>query len=93
MPPPSPTNSDWRVLAAQQPPNWSGDLDDDCTAIWAGFMLRAEQMDERNWWWCVYEVGSSEQIASSNDGEATPCTTGESARCAAEQAARRLLEL
>ncbi len=88
----APENSDWQILAAQQPPIWEGDLDDDCTAHWAGFMLRAEQMDEDCWWWCVYVDGSSEQIASSNN-LATPPSTGEAARNAAETAARTLLGL
>ena len=93
MPPLTPSNSDGRSLAAQPPPEWSGDLGDDCTALWAGFMLRAEQMDKDDWWWCVYEDGSNEQAASSNDDDATPCITGESARIAAEHAARRRLGL
>lgn len=93
MPPRFPANSDWRILATQEPPRWSGDLDDDCTALWAGFMLRAEWMDDGYWWWCVYEDGSSEQVASPDDCEAEPCSTGEAARRAAERAARRLLGL
>ena len=68
-------------------------MDDDCTALWAGFMLRAEWMDDGYWWWCVYEDGSSEQVASPDDCEAEPCSTGEAARRAAERAARRLLGL
>jgi len=74
MPPQLPGNSDWRHLAAREPPKWHGDLDDDCTAQWAGFTLRAEWMVDDVWWWCVYE--GDEQIASSNDSE-TPCTSGE----------------
>lgn len=89
----SSANSDWRVVAAQTPPEWSGDLDDDCTALWAGFMLRAEQMDE-DWWWCVYLEGSNDQVASSNgDDAAVPTSSGEAARAATENAARRLLGL
>src|SRR5690242_1957112 len=93
MPPQFPAKSDWRILATEEPPKWYGDLDDDCAAPWAGFMLRAERMDDTSWWWCVYQERSNEQIASSNDGDAEPCNTGNAARRAAENAARRLLGL
>lgn len=88
-----PANSDWRVLATTKPPVWTGDLDDNGSARWAGFMLRAERMDNCVWWWCIYEDGAEEQLASSNDHEAQPCASGEAARSAAEQAARRWLGL
>ncbi|OOV20526.1 hypothetical protein [Flavobacterium sp. LM4] len=54
-----------------QPIIWEGDLDDDCTAKWAGLMLRAEWMDEDYWWWCVYDMFTEdeEQIDSSNEYE------------------------
>jgi hypothetical protein len=32
------SNTDEKII-------WNGDLDDDCTALWAGLMLRAEWMD------------------------------------------------
>ena len=92
MPPNLPPNSAWRILASQKPPVWSGDLYDDCTALWAGFMLRAEWMVDDRWWWCVYEEGSDDQKASSNDSEEL-CRSGDEARSAAEKAARQLLAL
>lgn len=91
MPPHLPVKSDCRLLAAQEPPKWYGDLDDDCTARWAGFMLRAEWMDDGYWWWCVYEDGSGEQVASSDGGDAERCSAGDVARRAAVSAARRVL--
>jgi hypothetical protein len=52
-----------------EPIIWKGDLNDDCTANWAGLMLRAEWMDEDYWWWCVYDMFTEEQnqIDSSNE--------------------------
>lgn len=54
-----------------EPIIWKGDLNDDCTANWAGLMLRAEWMDEDYWWWCVYDMFTEEenQIDSSNEYE------------------------
>lgn len=71
--------------------DWQGDLDDDCTAIWMGLMLRAEEMDHRCWWWAVTrDNGSHDPIGSSNmDGK--PCPSGEIARQRAEACAREFL--
>ncbi len=70
--------------------NWTGDLDDDCTAHWAGLLLRAEWMDGRRWWWAVSEEVSGKEIDSSNnDGYFdVKFTSGSAARDAAETAAR-----
>lgn len=38
---------------------WTGDLDDDCTAEWGDYMLRAECMDKATWWWKVYYRGDA----------------------------------
>jgi len=54
---------------AKQPILWTGDLDDDCIAIWAGLTLRAEWMDEDYWWWSVSEIGKVENIDDSNNYE------------------------
>lgn len=90
---PQPADS-WRLIAAEQSPQWTGDLKDDCTALWAGFTLRAEWMHSHAWRWCVYdgEGDQHEQVASSND-EPGKWTSGKAARRAAEAAARRLLGL
>ncbi len=69
-----------------EPPEWLGDLDDDCTATWAGFMLRAEQCDE-GWWWAVYDDASGARVC------AYPYPSGSEARAAAESTVRRLLGL
>jgi hypothetical protein len=80
-----------RISAETQPtPEWHGDLDDDCTALWAGFVLRAESMDEDYWWWAVYLEAQRRPIASSNDSDAQP-TSGEEARALALRAAKAYL--
>jgi|GEM_PF-5181637 len=48
--------TDERKTWAQAPITWTGDLSDDCTAEWAGLMLRAEWMDEDDGWWAVYDT-------------------------------------
>ena len=71
---------------------WTGGLDDDCTARWAGLTLRAEWMNGVDWWWCVYDDASGEQLASSNSRHASnPCNSGDAARAAAEEFARAWL--
>ena len=70
---------------------WRGDLTDDCSADWAGLLLRAEWMDEE-WWWCVYDMQdvNEVQIDSSNEYDES-CIGGEAARDKAENAARKYL--
>lgn len=71
---------------------WQGDLKDDCTALGFGFMLRAEQMDRKHWWWAVYDnegAPGSEQIAASYDCEDNHARTGREARILAERAVWR----
>jgi hypothetical protein len=82
----------WMRLAAEAKPvpEWYGDLKDDCTALWAGFILRAEWMDEDDWWWAVTVEARNLEIASSRDHELAP-TSGEEARAAAVRAARAYL--
>lgn len=86
-----PTDLDRQRLAMRQPPEWTGDLADDCTAIWGSFLLRAEQMDRDVWWWwCVYDT-SGEKASSNYDRHVS--RTGRTARAAAESAARRVVGL
>ncbi len=66
---------------------WTGDLNDDCTAVWAGLMLRAEWMNGPYWWWAVSDMATDEQITSSNN-DPQQCTSGASARERAEKVAR-----
>lgn len=85
--------NEWQRVAAQNAaPRWSGDLEDDCSADWAGLLLRAEWMDEEEWWWSVIDRESGEEIASSNRPQ-TASTSGEQARHAAENAARAYLNI
>ena len=81
-------------VSAPEPILWRGDLDDDCSADWVGFGLRAEAMDDDRWWWCVYDhwADDGDAVASSNDDDIR-YETGDAARRAAEQAARRRLGL
>ncbi len=77
-----------RRVAARQPPVWSGDLRDDCTAKWAGFLLRAEKMDRGRWWYAVTDVRSGNVIAEGMD-----VRTGGEARLKCEEAIRRFLRV
>jgi hypothetical protein len=71
---------------------WTGDLNDDCTAIWNGLILRAEWMDKEIWWWAVsLNDGRREEIDSSNNYDAS-CIGGEDARKSAEQVAINYLK-
>lgn len=80
--------TDWRP---PEPIQWEGDLEDDCTAVWQGLMLRAECMYEGHWWWAVSDNQGRRgcnELASSNDDRRTHGDSGQHARALAEQAAR-----
>jgi hypothetical protein len=83
---------EWQKIAAKTPAQWEGNLNDDCTARWAGLTLRAEWMTGLDWWWCVYDDSTGDQIASSNESLDRP-PSGDAARKAAEQAGQRWLGL
>jgi hypothetical protein len=84
---------DWQVREAKNKPiEWCGDLSDDCTADWAGLLLRAEWMNSEVWWWAVTDKASCEEVSSSNRQD-SPCTSAEQARAAAEKAARWYLNV
>lgn len=70
-----------------QPFTWTGDLDDDCTCEWRGYVLRAEQMDDNAWWFCVYWPGSYLRRLCPTDTVGGLSTTGPHARWCCEQAA------
>ena len=75
-------------MSQKEPIIWRGDLADDCTAIWRGLMLRAEEMDKGSWWWAVsMDEGRGDEIRSSNFEE-RECRSGEEARHRAEECAR-----
>ena len=70
--------------------NWIGDLKDDCTAEWNGLTLRAEKMDKRNWWWCVYDE-KNDTIDDSNEHYPNQYKNGKVARAEAERVAKEYL--
>lgn len=81
------------IESTSQPIRWTGDLQDDCTAIWGGLMLRAEEMDHDSWWWAVsMDEGRGNEIRSSNY-EDRECRTGAIARQRAEECARDFLNV
>ena len=82
----------WQIEAARtSEPDWYGDLDDDCAAKWAGFLLRAEWMDDNIWWWAVSVLETFEELDSSNNYENYEPATGLEARRIAESAVYELL--
>ncbi|HEX8658283.1 MAG TPA: hypothetical protein VF690_12145 [Hymenobacter sp.] len=85
------TNKERQALA-QGAITWQGDLSDDCSADFAGLLLRAEWMHKKRWWWCVYDMQdvNEVQIDSSNEYK-TSCLGGVAARTKAENAARKYL--
>lgn len=63
-------------------------MDDDCTAEWAGLMLRAEWMDEDYWWWAVYDMQQGEMTVDSSNEYEIRFIGGEDARAKAEDVAK-----
>jgi hypothetical protein len=82
-----------RKLLAKEPIIWKGDLSDDCTAEWAGLMLRAERMDEDYWWWAVYDMQENEITIDSSNEYDTRFIGGDAARAKAESVARIYLRI
>jgi hypothetical protein len=80
--------NDERILLSKEPIVWQGDLLDDCTAEWAGLMLRAEWMDRREWWWAVYDMQDNEVTVDSSNEYTRKFHGGDIARAAAEQVAK-----
>jgi hypothetical protein len=80
----------WQKEASALPIVWTGDLNDDCTAEWAGLTLRAEEMNRKSWWWAVYDAATHEIISDSN-ASTVIARNGKKARGAAESAAREWL--
>lgn len=75
---------DERKILAGHPIFWQGDLSDDCSAYWAGLLLRAEWMDHHYWWWAVYDMADNEKTVDSSNLHQEKCTSGKSAREIAE---------
>lgn len=76
-----------RKKLATLPIHWTGDLSDDCTAEWAGLMLRAEWMDEDYWWWAVYDMQNEETTIEDSNDYFERFIGGEAARNKAENVA------
>jgi len=69
---------------------WTGDLKDDCIAEWNGLTLRAEEMDKRKWWWCVYDE-KKDTIDDSNEYYPNDFKNGKMARAEAERVAKEYI--
>lgn len=80
-----------RVKLANDPIIWTGDLADDCTALWAGLMLRAEQMNDDDWWWAVYDMEQAERVIDAAWEYDALFVSGAIARAKAEEVARGYL--
>jgi hypothetical protein len=85
-------DADARRDAARKAPVWSGDLGDDCSSRWAGFLLRAEKMKEGAWWYAVTDLSSGATIEDSN-GVAASVADGVTSRRRCEEAVRRFLSI
>jgi hypothetical protein len=79
-----------RLLEAKAAPAWTGDLQDDCSARWAGFLLRAEEIEKNIWWYSVTDLASGATVEDSNLIGAV-VIDGVEAREKSEAAARRFL--
>ena len=82
-------NIEERKHLTSQPIVWTGDLNDDCTAIWAGLMLRAEWMDKDWWWWAVYDMELNEITIDDSNEYDIDFIGGDAARSKAESVAKR----
>jgi hypothetical protein len=82
-----------RKTLATEPIIWTGDLDDDCTAIWAGLMLRAERMEEDYWWWAVYDMTRGDLTIDDSNSYKENFTGGVSARKKAETVALHFIAI
>ena len=77
-----------RKIMALEPIVWTGDRSDDCTAVWAGLMLRAELMDENLWWWRVYDEQRDDSIVDDSNEHPENFTSGTAAWEKAEAVAK-----
>jgi hypothetical protein len=80
-----------RKIVNNEPIVWTGDLADDCSAKWAGLLLRAEWMDEDYWWWAVYDMENNEVTIDDSNNYEVAFNGGEVSRMEAEKVARRYL--
>lgn len=85
-------NVEERKILAEQSIAWQGDFSDDCSAHWAGLLLRAEWMDHHYWWWAVYDMADNEKTIDSSNLREEKCISGTSAREIAQSVARAYIE-
>ena len=82
---------DERKISSKEPIVWTGDLKDDCSAKWAGLLLRAEWMDEEYWWWSVYDIENNEEKIDDSNNYEESFIGGEVSRKKAEEVAREYI--
>lgn len=80
-----------RKKLAKQRITWTGDLSDDCTANWAGLMLRAEWMDEDYWWWAVYDTQKNGATIDDSNNYVDRFIGGDVSRQKAERVAQKYI--
>lgn len=80
-----------RQTFAKQSIEWTGDLSDNCTAIWAGLMLRAEWMDEDYWCWAVYDIQKAGATIDNSNNYSAIFIGGEVARQKAGSVAQQYI--
>lgn len=80
-----------RKILSQKDIEWYGDLEDDCSARWAGLILRAEMMDDDRWWWAVSDAKNDLLEIDSSNNHDLICKTATSARTRAETAAKEYI--
>lgn len=85
--------SEERKLLSRERIEWIGDLSDDCTAKWAGLMLRAESMNDNHWWWAVYDMQRDEKTIDSSNEYNERFLAGEAARKKAEGVAIKYISI
>ncbi len=80
-----------RLALITKPIEWTGDLSDDCTALWAGLMLRAEWMNKDYWWWAVYDMEANEITVDDSTNYSASFKGGQIARQNAESVAQNYI--
>ena len=67
--------------------DWTGNLKDDCRAIWHDIYMHCEEMDRNYWWWAIYDSDGQELDSSNNYPDQVK--KGSQARALAEEAAKK----
>ncbi len=76
-----------------EPIIWTGNLNHDCTAIWAGLMLRAERTDRKSWWWGVSDLLNDGFEVDDSHNYRKRFVNGKISRKEAERAAKEYLKV